>query len=377
MMLDLSVGPLVVEVPEGPLIAALMNVDQSWVADMGLPGPDAGKGGKHLFLPPGHEGEPPSGYFVHRAETLRVIGGVRSLPLDGDVTAAMERPKTIKVYPLDATASWTEPEWIDLTPDPQDTTPYTWEKSLDYWKALHEQIDNEPPIEANRSAYGDLADPGIAKGMPFAPDERMKGILERAAQIANDQMRVESFADRRPDRVVWPDRQWQWAALRIEDGSFNTANYLDVFAREKWFYQAIGTSPAMFHRGAGSGSVYWLGLRDSSGAYLDGGKTYKLTVPQPVPAKLFWSVTVYDAETRSQIQTEQAKAALRSLFELKDISKSEPTELYFGPTAPEVQEGQWIQTIPGKGWFVYFRVYGPEASAFDGAWKPGDFEALS
>jgi hypothetical protein len=125
-----------------------------------------------------------------------------------------------------------------------------------------------------------------------------------------------------------------------------------------------------------AGSLYWLGLRDSTGATLDGAKSYKLTVPQPVPGKLFWSVTVYDTDTRSQVQTDQGKAALRSMFELKDVSKTQPTDLYFGPTAPQGHENQWIKTIPGKGWFVYFRVYGPEQAAFDGSWKPSDFEQV-
>jgi hypothetical protein len=204
----------------------------------------------------------------------------------------------------------------------------------------------------------------------------MKGILEKAAKMANAQMRVESFADRRPDRIVWPDRRWEWATLEFFDGDFNTPNFADLYARDKWFYQAIGASPAMVRRSLGAGSVYWLGLRDKSGAYLDGGKSYKLTVPQPVPQKLFWSVTVYDTETRSQVRTDQGKAALRSLFELKEISTWEPTELYFALQAPAGKEKTWIKTVPGKGWFVYFRVYVPEKAAFDGSWKPGDFERV-
>jgi hypothetical protein len=132
----------------------------------------------------------------------------------------------------------------------------------------------------------------------------------------------------------------------------------------------------MFKRDPTAGSLYWLGLRDRDGNYLDGGKTYKLTVPQPVPDRLFWSVTVYDAQTRSQVQTDQGKAALRSLFELQDVPQTGTTDLYFGPQAPADQEGRWIKTIPGKGWFVYFRIYGPEQPAFDGSWKPGDFEEV-
>jgi hypothetical protein len=132
----------------------------------------------------------------------------------------------------------------------------------------------------------------------------------------------------------------------------------------------------MFRRTAAAGSLYWLGTRDASGAFLDGGKTYKLTVPQPVPAKLFWSVTVYDIDSRSEIVTDTYKAALRSLFELKDTANAPSVDLYFGPTAPAGHEGQWIKTNPGKGWFTYFRIYGPGASAFDGTWKPGDFEVV-
>jgi len=132
----------------------------------------------------------------------------------------------------------------------------------------------------------------------------------------------------------------------------------------------------MFRRDTRAGSLYWLGLRDNSGTPLDGGRHYKLTVPLPVPGKLFWSVTVYDVETRSQIQAALNKAALRSLFELTDLSGDE-ADLFFGPTPPGGEVDRWIQTIPGRGWFVYFRIYGPEQTAFDGGWRPGDFEFVS
>jgi hypothetical protein len=374
--LDLNADPLVIGVPPGPLMGAVIDLNQRWVADIGVPGPDAGQGGKHLLLPPDYEGETPGGYYTSRSTTYRVIGALRSLPVGGDVPGAIERLKTVKVYPLNPGSDWSEPNWIDMTPAPQDTTLLAWEDNLQYWQELHEVVDTEPPFDGYREHYGELAALGIAKGEPFAPDARMRGILDQAARAGKAQMCVESFADRRPDRVVWPDRRWQWAALRFENGAFETPNYTDTYARDKWFYQAVATSPAMFRREPGSGSLYWLGLRDRSGAYLDGGKRYRLRVPQPVPGKLFWSVTVYDAVTRSQVATDQGKAALRSLFELKDRMACPALDLYFGPTAPPGQAEQWIQTIAGRGWFVYFRIYGPEPPAFDGSWKPGDFEEL-
>jgi hypothetical protein len=377
VILDLKAGPLVVELPPGRLLGAALDINQRWILDMGLPGPDAGKGGRHLLLPPGYDGDVPDGYFAGQATSYRVVAGMRSLPEGGDVAGAIERLKEIRVYPLDEAADWTEPRWIDMTPMPQDTTPNAWEDNIRFREVLHEVVDSEPPLAEARAHYGELAALGIEKGKPFQPDARMTRILEEAARQGSAQLRVESLADRRPDRVVWPDRQWQWqwAALRYENGTFDTPAYTDTYARDKWFYQAIATSPQMFRRDPGAGSLYWLGLRDGKGAYLDGGKTYRLRVPLPVPGRLFWSVTVYDAATRSQIQADQGKAALRSIFELKDVSGTS-ADLYFGPEAPAGHEARWIRTLPGKGWFVYFRIYGPDGPAFDGTWKPGDFEEL-
>ncbi|MBK0402509.1 DUF1254 domain-containing protein [Adhaeribacter sp. BT258] len=374
LLLDLSIGPIVVELDPGPLIVCSMDINQRWVADMGVPGPDAGNGGKHLLIGPDYKGEvPKEGYYVHRASSNRQIVGARSLPVEGDVAGAKERLKTIKVYPLETTPEWQEPQWLDVTGKTQDTTPVEWENNFRFWEILYETLQQEPSFQGYHNEYGMLAALGIEKGKPFEPNTRMKAILEEAARLGNAQMRVLSFGDRRADRFPWKDRQWQWASLRYEDGDFNTNNLLDLEAREKWFYQAVGASPAMFRRDAKAGSLYWLGLRNKDGAYLDGGKSYKLTVPLPVPGKLFWSVTVYDSGSRSQIQTNQKKAALRSLFELKNL-EGNSVDLYFGPEAPEGHDNHWIRTIPEKGWFAYFRIYGPEEAAFNGSWKPGDFE---
>jgi hypothetical protein len=372
LMLDLTKGPMVVEVPPGPIMGAANDLNQRYVMDLGLPGPDAGKGGKHLIVGPEYDGKLPAGYHVARATTNRVNVLIRAIPPAGDNDKANALIKTVKVYPLTRTADWKEPTWTPLLKG--DFTPVPFETGLQYWQVLKDVIDLEPAYEAYRSYYGELAGLGIIKGQPFAPNDRMKGILEKAAQMANAQMRVQSFADRRPDRMAWSDRKWEWATLRPENGTFDMPTYKDLDARGKWFYQAQVESPAMFRRSAGAGSLYWLGARDVTGAYLDGSKTYKLAVPQPVPAKLFWSVTVYDAETRSEIATDQGYAALRSLFE-KD-AQGQTTELTFGPNAPSGNQKQWIKTIPGKGWFAYFRIYGPGDTAFNGTWKPGDFEEV-
>jgi hypothetical protein len=374
--IDLSNGPMVIELPPGPLMCVVNDMNQRYVMDMGLPGPDAGKGGKHIILPPGYKGKLPSGFYSATPTTNHVLLLVRAIPPKGDVQAAIAMLKTIKLYPLNRPADSSQVTWFDVGDKHIDFTPVPWETNLDYWTELSEIINSEPPFEAYRMGYGLLASLGIAKGQPFKPDSRMQAILVKAAQIANDQMRIQSFADRRPERLAWPDRKWEWATLRPENGTFDTPSYKDLEARTKWFYQAQIESPAMFRRTAAAGSLYWLGTRDSSGLFLDGGKTYKLTIPQPVPAKLFWSITIYDPDTRSEIATDQGKAALRSLFEFKNLVSDQPTDLYFGPTTPSGHENQWVKTIPGKGWFTYFRIYGPAAPAFDGSWKPGDFEEV-
>jgi hypothetical protein len=154
LLLDLQAGPMVIELPPGPLICIAMDLNQRWVMDMGLPGPDAGQGGRHLLLPP-YQGDVPEGYFVGQSSTFRVLAGIRALPIAGAVHAASERLTTVKVRPLDPGRDWREPTYIDLTPRPQDTTPDRWE-------------------------------------------ERMRSILQQAAVIGNAQMRAQSFADRRP-----------------------------------------------------------------------------------------------------------------------------------------------------------------------------------
>ncbi|WNY25256.1 DUF1254 domain-containing protein [Methanolapillus millepedarum] len=373
--LDLSQGPMVLELPPGPIMSAANDLNQLHVMDIGMPGPDKGKGGKHVILPPGYKGTVPSGYYTGKSTTNRVLVLVRALPQNGDMEGARELMKSIKVYPLNKQADQTATKWVSLNKKGVEFTLVPWENNIKYWEKLAEIINDEPAYDLYRTMYAELAELGIEKGKKFMPDARMKSILEKAAKTGNAIMRVQSFADRRPERVVWKDRQWEWAVLRDKNGTFDTENYQDLYAREKWFYQAQIESPAMFNRSPGAGSLYWLGAKDKKGTYLDGSKTYKLTVPLPVPQKLFWSVTIYDNDTRSEIATDQNKAALRSLFELKDF-KGTSVDLYFGPKAPAGKEKQWIKTTPGKGWFSYFRIYGPEQPAFDGSWRPGDFEEM-
>ena len=365
---------MVIELPPGAFIGLVNDHHQGWVQDLGLPGPDAGKGGRHLVLPPGYAGAIPDGYHVGRSTTMRNLLAVRALPQDGDLQKALDALRAVRIHALGDESRMLEV--VDTSDKQMDSSSLRWEDNIGFWEQLAAIVEAEPINPNVLPMYGLLAELGVAKGQPFAPDQRMRAILERAAREGRDQMLVSAFDSARADRVAWPDRKWEWVGLLPGSAQFEASYGLDLEARDRWFAQAIVTSPAMFRRDAGAGSLYWLGVRDSAGAWLDGGKTYRLTVPMPVPDKLFWSVTLYDAQTRSQVQTDQDKAALRSLFELKDLGDEGVVDLFFGPEQPEGTENRWIKTSPGRGWFAYMRIYGPEAAAFDGSWKPGDFEEV-
>ena len=126
----------------------------------------------------------------------------------------------------------------------------------------------------------------------------------------------------------------------------------------------------------GKGSVYEIGARDADGHHLDGSKTYKVTLPAPIPAKDFWSFMVYDNQTRSILETDQKTGGVDSNAKGLKLHEDGSATVYFGPKAPEGQEANWVQTIPGKGFNVLLRLYGPLKPWFDKTWMPGDFELV-
>ncbi len=203
----------------------------------------------------------------------------------------------------------------------------------------------------------------------------MQRILNEAAQTGNDEMRAMFTSQRNPAYIASKGRTWEWGMTQVinpETKDFGPPAYLNLEPSETYYFMGYGVSAAMGKPAVGAGSIYWAAFRDGTGAFLDGGKTYKLTVPGPVPSNLFWSHTVYDMNTRTLIATDQDRAAVRSHLEELQVNADGSYDLYFGPNAPAGKEGMWIKTIPGKGWWGAFRIYGPTASAFDGTWKLDD-----
>ena len=166
------------------------------------------------------------------------------------------------------------------------------------------------------------------------------------------------FASRDPLTRYYPDRQWTTTfphkSHEFADGAERTLD-----PRTMFFYYATGMSPAMANPELGKGAAYVYTARDAKGEYLDGSKTYKVTLPTNIPAGRFWSFNVYDNQTRSFLETDQALAGLDSTLPGVKKNADGSVTVWFGPKAPVGQEGNWVQTWPGKGWNAILRLYGP------------------
>ncbi|MGB5616836.1 MAG: DUF1214 domain-containing protein, partial [Desulfobacterales bacterium] len=88
------------------------------------------------------------------------------------------------------------------------------------------------------------------------------------------------------------------------------------------------------------------------------------------------AITMYDTQTRSQLQTDQQFPTLGSQDEGIKTNPDGSMDIYFSPKAPKGMEGNWLQTIPGKSWFIALRIYGPEQPWIDQTWRPGEIELV-
>jgi hypothetical protein len=378
-MLDLRKhGPIVVEVPPGAGPGTVNDAFFRFVIDMGKPGPDRGQGGKYLILPPDFEGEAPEGYFVGRSSTWQNWLILRGLLVGGETGPpdAMWR-NGLAVYPLSRADDPPKMEFVDGSGKEFNTIHAN---DFTFFEEIDEVIQREPIDAVDPEIRGDLASIGIQKGQKFAPDQRTKALLTDAVAIGNATARSLSFRPRSESiRIFGPDSAWYTAfdggsyEWLIDDGKGGR----NKDARTLFFYLATVNTPAMVLAIPGVGSQYALASTDSEGRYLDGSKNYKLVIPADVPARDFWSVVAYDPQTRSMIQTDQPYPSKNSERNRDLVQNADgTTTLWFGPKAPSGHETNWIQTVPGKGWFVLLRLYGPLQPWFDRTWKPGEFERL-
>ena len=209
----------------------------------------------------------------------------------------------------------------------------------------------------------------------------MKKILEDAVAIGNATARSIVWHPRVDGTMegveVFPGKDSAWMlAFHKKNVFFNgdDAATMNSDARVNFHYPYTAVTPAMALTRAGAGSDYASAFVDSKKQPLDGSKTYKLTVPANPPAKDFWALTMYDNQTRSQLQTSQEFPTVGSQTKGIKKNKDGSFDIYFGPKAPEGYENNWLETIPGKGWFTILRIYGPLQPWIDQTWRPGEIE---
>ena len=381
--LDLATdGPTVVEIPPGCGPGTVDDAFFRFVIDMGSPGPAAGKGGKYLIVPAGFKGMLPKDkkkggdYFVARSPSAVNAVLLRGFLVDGKPDAASKMFREgLKIYPLSKADSAPKMEFINTSKVPYNTVHAN---DFEFYKELDHVIQKEPLDFIDPELRGLAASIGIVKGKPFAPDERMKKILTEAVAVGNATARAICFRNRDPRTPLYKNSQWLTGFIggdyRWLDGDGMAGRNLD--ARTYFFYVATVNTPAMAAKIPGKGSQYAFCIADSSGEPFDGGKNYRVNIPANVPAKDFWSVVAYDNQTRSELQTGQPFPSKNSKRDKLIVNADGSVDLHFSPKAPAGKEGNWIQTVPGRGWFVLLRLYGPLEPWFEKTWRPGEFELV-
>lgn len=411
--LDLSNGPMVLSLPAlGPPTGILGAVDDmwfGWVTDLGVPGPDRGEGGRYLIVGPGYDGPlPDSGFHVSHARTSTVVAFGRAFMVDNDPKVPAEAVrKGVTVYPYvpgghgTAVASFLAGEAPLAPPQAKPETVFIEGSGVSfntippndfgYWNLIDRLIQDEPAGAGDPEILGLLASVGITKGKSFDPDDRMRKILEDAVVVGNATARTVSF-DPRPEEnwAYYPDSQWfnmlfaggydflnpppqvtpEGVVASPSDGARK------INARIAFFYPYTGITPAMCMLLTGIGSQYLIATKDSAGEYLDGGRSYRIALPPDIPHARFWSVMLYDRQTRSMLQTGQSKPDVSSQSGTVEANADGSTDIYLGPTAPEGKESNWLQTVPGKGYFPILRLYSPMPSFFDKTWRVSEIEPV-
>jgi hypothetical protein len=364
-------GPTVVEVPNGLLGAA----NDAWFRFINnLP-----TAGKYLYLPPGYDGPVPDGFAVYRPKTYRIWVFLRSSVKNGDVDAAASLVKdNVRVYPLSKFANQPEMKWVSASGRSFNTIH---PNNSEFYNHLDEVIQYEPLGMLDTETRGLFASIGIEKGKKFAPNERMQKILADGVAIGNAASRSIVWYPRYEKNMkgvrVYSDTDSAWImAYTGRNVHFNgeDGQTMNTDARVMFHYPYTAVTPAMAAPREGKGSDYAIAYVDSDKQPFDGAKTYTLNIPADPPVGNFWAVTVYDPQTRSMLQSNQKYPTVGGNTKGLRKNKDGSFTVYFGPKAPEGYESNWIETIPGKSWFVILRMYSPLKPWIEQTWRPGEVE---
>lgn len=378
-------GPMVIEAPPGLQgllddffqrpIRSVGRIDgRTWSGDVGLPGPDHGKGGKYLILPPDFDGSVPSPYYAYRSRTYGVFVFWRGFFQDPKaLDAPVHVMEQTRIYPLSAGEgkAMQFPDASGVAVNmlaPRDDTAFDMLKRF---------VDHEYVDCLDMDMRGVLAAIGIAKDRPFEPDAHAREVLSRAARRASELSRLQAYElnAERDGAMYYDDRQW-FNAFPPFPGNpeFAAPTYNDVDLRAGFFAAGYSTSPAMAISMPNVGAKYPAAFKDSDGDFLSGDQSYRLHLPPQIPAKIFWSVALYDAENASGLANGQPFPSINSM-DTPVVNADGSIDIAIGPRQGD--SANWLATVPDKGFFVIIRLYGPTARFFDRTWRPSDIEKVS
>lgn len=394
-------GPLVIDLPPAlqslmddmrhdALIGPMKEDGTHYFGDMGNAGPDKGKGGLYLILPPGEAREKYDAkkYFIFTSKTSEVFLFLRSFFKSLENTdPAVARMEEIKVYPLNGTAK--KMEFFHVSDEPSNSLAAT---DWTYFKQLDQTVQAEPVMHYDPYMNGILATMGIKKGEKFDPSDAQKEMLNRAVQTGWKMAKELALNyDQRGSKTVgstkfWKDRYWV-AHFLNKDGdqyrSLSTTSYdnpetghTNVDAKAHMYINHYSVSNGMANPQPGAGAKYAGAYKDSDGNALVGECSYLIKLPADVPAGLFWSVTAYDAKTAAGVPSKNKYPSIGDRDKPEKNSDGSTT-LYFGPELPKGAPASNYVHIPASvNWFSLIRLYGPEKPVFKGDWVPGDFERI-
>lgn len=365
---NLASGPIEIDYPPGLTAGGVLDFWQRPVFDLGLTGPDRGKGATYIVVGPNDD---PAKYakpgaHVFQSATNDIFIGLRILDQNPGFY-----DKFTKEYRMGRVGGEIQPsrfirgkdiEWSATAP-----------RGLDYWRKLSEIIQEEPVREVDKAWMAMLEPLGIAKGKPFAPDARQRAILLKGAAMG-ELMTRNLQVNPRYTKPYWPGTSW-YKSVDFQI-SQETPDIAQIDQRATWFYEAVASTEGMVNPQPDQGQVYMTTKRDSTGETLRADRTYKLHVPPHVPVKQFWSLTLYSENTRRTYDnggTKISDVSLDSHMKQLRYNKDGSIDLYVGNKAPPGYAANYLKTVGNDGWFVYFRLYAPEQAFFDKTFKLPDF----
>ena len=371
-------GPMVLEIPAG-MLGAFNDAWFRYIQDIGPFGPDKGNGGKYLVVPPDYKEEIPGGYFIVPSKTYRVWVFMRGSIANGLEAAVNNIKENFKVYPLREKDNPKHMEFINASKKSFNTIH---DNDFQFYEHINDVIQEEPLEMIDAETRGLLASIGIEKGKPFNPDARMKRILTDAVAIGNATARsivwyprVSGSVDNMNGIQVYPDTNSAWLMGWVDKNVFfngKDGHTMNSDARTMFYYPYTAVTPAMAVTIPGKGSDYGIAYVDENKLPFDGSKTYRIHLPPNPPANDFWAVTLYDSQTRSLLQTDQSYPTVGSQTVGIKMNEDGSFDIYFSPKPLTGYENNWLQTIPGKSWFVALRLYGPSEPWINKTWRPSE-----